>query len=181
MDGMLCACVLTLCTFIFPQALTIMVNMLGYGLPLPLCLSKSLEAHQVAVLAYISPILMISTVVVYTVAWVHDTPPTDTHTHTHTNTHIHACTHTHTRTHTHTHTHIYYHYICLKVCISTRSLMLIFAELVLSGFLVSGLHSKASLFSSSLSINTWQMPALYWSVVPTWIQNWWVRYSVDPS
>ena len=45
-----------------------MVNLLGYGLPLPLCLSKSLEAHQVAVMTYISPILVLSTVAVYTIA-----------------------------------------------------------------------------------------------------------------
>ena len=56
------------CVTLVPQPLSVLVNMLGFCLPIPLCISQGLKAHQVAALGYISPMLALCTVVVYTIA-----------------------------------------------------------------------------------------------------------------
>ncbi|CAI8015362.1 hypothetical protein GBAR_LOCUS9518, partial [Geodia barretti] len=45
--------------------LSILVNLLGFSLPFPLCLSTQVPAHYVALLGYISPILAMATVASY--------------------------------------------------------------------------------------------------------------------
>ena len=47
------------------QVVGIMVNLLGFSVPIPLCISKNLKAHHIALLGYISPILALVTVAGY--------------------------------------------------------------------------------------------------------------------
>ena len=43
-------------------------NLLGFSLPIPLCISDMMEAHWVVLLSYVSPILALITIVIYAVA-----------------------------------------------------------------------------------------------------------------
>ena len=51
------------------QPLTILTNMLGFSIPIPLCISTSLQAQHIALLGYIPPILMLATVTGYVIRW----------------------------------------------------------------------------------------------------------------
>ena len=43
-------------------------TLLGFSLPIPLCISDMMEAHWVVLLSYVSPILALITIVIYAVA-----------------------------------------------------------------------------------------------------------------
>jgi predicted outer membrane repeat protein len=43
-------------------------NLLGFSLPIPLCISEILEAHWVVLLSFVSPILALLTIVIYAIA-----------------------------------------------------------------------------------------------------------------
>lgn len=49
------------------QPLSILTNLMGFSIPIPLCISTHLQAQHVALLGYIPPILMLSTVVGYVI------------------------------------------------------------------------------------------------------------------
>ena len=49
------------------QGLRYFLNLLTFSVPLPWCVSTSLPTHGVALLGYISPILALTTLVVYTI------------------------------------------------------------------------------------------------------------------
>lgn len=46
--------------FFYIQPIAVIVNLLGFSIPIPLCISESLGAQYVALLGYIPPFIMIS-------------------------------------------------------------------------------------------------------------------------
>ena len=61
-----CHCIshcVTLCDTV--QVVRILLNLLGLSVPIPLCLSESLKAYQVALLGFVSPILNISLITLF--------------------------------------------------------------------------------------------------------------------
>ena len=51
-----------------PQPLSIILNLLGFSLPIPLCLSSSIRAYYMALFGFITPLLIISCIAAYTIA-----------------------------------------------------------------------------------------------------------------
>lgn len=49
------------------QPLAILTNIVGFSIPIPLCVSTSLQAQHIALLGYIPPILVLATVMIYAV------------------------------------------------------------------------------------------------------------------
>ena len=49
------------------QGLRHFLNLLSFSVPLPWCVSTTLPTHGVALLGYISPLLALATLIVYTI------------------------------------------------------------------------------------------------------------------
>lgn len=53
---------------LFIQGLSIMLNLLGFSVPIPLCLWEGVTAQYVALLGYIPPVLALLTIIGYIIA-----------------------------------------------------------------------------------------------------------------
>ena len=51
------------------QALSIVLNVLGFSVPLPLCISQTIGAHYIALFGYLSPLLASITIAAFVVGY----------------------------------------------------------------------------------------------------------------
>ena len=54
----------------YMQDLRLLLNLLTFSVPLPWCVSTTLPTHGVALLGYLSPLLALTTLIVYSIMWV---------------------------------------------------------------------------------------------------------------
>ena len=62
--------VTTPCYAVAAQVVRILVNLFNLSVPIPFCLSASLRAHYVALLGFVTPALIIISVILFALGWV---------------------------------------------------------------------------------------------------------------